>query len=223
MMETGISWLAFFYLFVKPLKLWGADDPETVAAYDTTGLPPRWPMFFKTWREYENIHILFWLGKDVAWINLIPSMWVIFLVPTFGIAWDMVFVTFWKKHLMIDHAHNVTILIWVMANAIWAGDGDDFVHTHSTHPLNLPSQHNISIHPINPSSQVTLSTHHINPPSQPTLSIQHINPPSQPTLSTHLLNSLTNLPSQPTLSTCPPYTRYYAIWAMGGYNRRGNI
>ena len=122
MMETGISWLAFFYLFVKPFRLWGADDPETVAAYDTTGLPPRWPMFFKTWREYENIHILFWLGKDVAWINLIPSMWVIFLVPTFGIAWDMVFVTFWKKHLMIDHAHNVTILIWVMANAIWAGD-----------------------------------------------------------------------------------------------------
>ena len=121
MMETGISWLAFFYLIVKPLKLFGADDPDTVAAYDTTGLPPRWPFLFKTWREYENIHIVFWLGKDVAWINLIPSMWVIFLVPTFGIAWDMVFVTFWKKHLMVDHAHNLAILFWVMANALWAG------------------------------------------------------------------------------------------------------
>jgi hypothetical protein len=46
-MEFGISWLAFFYLVVKPFKLFGADDPEKVAEYDTTGLPPRWPMFFK--------------------------------------------------------------------------------------------------------------------------------------------------------------------------------
>ena len=46
-MEFGISWLAFFYLVVKPFKLFGADNPEKVAEYDTTGLPPRWPMFFK--------------------------------------------------------------------------------------------------------------------------------------------------------------------------------
>jgi hypothetical protein len=44
---------------------------------------------------------LFWLGKDVAWINLIPAMWIVFLVPTAGIAWDMVYVTFWRKHLMV--------------------------------------------------------------------------------------------------------------------------
>ena len=186
MMETGISWLAFFYLFIKPLKLFGADDPETVAAYDTTGLPPRWPMFFKTWREYENIHILFWLGKDVAWINLIPSMWVIFLVPTFGIAWDMVFVTFWKKHLMIDHAHNVTILIWVMANAIWAGDflivflyiPLEWNPPPSAYTLNIPFESSLSTHTFNPRSHSTLSTQTLFPPSsQSTLSMYSFNLP----------------------------------------------
>jgi len=64
-------------------------------------LPPHLLPPTQTWREYENIHILFWLGKDVAWINLIPAMWIVFLVPTAGIAWDMVYVTFWRKHLMV--------------------------------------------------------------------------------------------------------------------------
>ena len=35
--------------------------------------------------------ILFWLGKDCAWNGLIPSMWIIFVLPTLLIACDFVF------------------------------------------------------------------------------------------------------------------------------------
>ena len=55
MMEAGLCIMGLFYLICnKPLKLFGCDNPEMVASYDTTGFPVRWPFFFKTWREYEN-------------------------------------------------------------------------------------------------------------------------------------------------------------------------
>lgn len=37
------------------------------------------------------LSILFWLGKDCAWNGLIPSMWIIFVLPTLLIACDFVF------------------------------------------------------------------------------------------------------------------------------------
>ena len=39
--------------------------------------------------------IFFWLGKDFAWNNIIPSMWVIFAIPTLLMSVDFVYVTFW--------------------------------------------------------------------------------------------------------------------------------
>ncbi len=39
------------------------------------------------------ISMLFWLGKDTAWNNLNPIMWLIFVVPTVIIAVDFVAVT----------------------------------------------------------------------------------------------------------------------------------
>ena len=39
---------------------------------------------------FLSLSILFWLGKDCAWNGLIPSMWIIFVVPTILIALDFV-------------------------------------------------------------------------------------------------------------------------------------
>lgn len=53
-LDAGLCWLGIYYLIVKPFKLFDADNPEKLKEYDTTGLPSRSPMFFHTWREYEN-------------------------------------------------------------------------------------------------------------------------------------------------------------------------
>ena len=55
MMLGGLCWLSFFYLVVKPLKLFDCDNPEILKLFDSSGLEPRWPLFFNKWREYENI------------------------------------------------------------------------------------------------------------------------------------------------------------------------
>jgi hypothetical protein len=55
MMFGGLCWLSFFYLVVKPLKLFDCANQETLKLYDSSGLGPRWPLFFNKWREYENI------------------------------------------------------------------------------------------------------------------------------------------------------------------------
>lgn len=49
----------------------------------------------KDWREYEHIHTLAWLGKDYAWVHVLPSLWVLCLVPTILIAIDFIWTT-WK-------------------------------------------------------------------------------------------------------------------------------
>ena len=61
------------------------------------------------------------MGKDCAWANSIASMWIVFTTPTIIIALDFVYCSLFRKHLMIDHAHYVTILLWVASNSVWAG------------------------------------------------------------------------------------------------------
>lgn len=63
-MMTAIIWIGLYYIVLKPLKLMN----ETTAKgeeYDTTGLKCRFSWFFKSWREYENFHILLWIGKCI--------------------------------------------------------------------------------------------------------------------------------------------------------------
>jgi len=91
-MIAALCWLGIYYLIIRPLGLLKPSE-KAISIYDDTGLTPRFPAIFNTWREYENIHILFWLGKDTAWSTDIPSMWVVFVIPTLTIAFDFVLVT----------------------------------------------------------------------------------------------------------------------------------
>jgi hypothetical protein len=120
-LDTGLCLLGVYYLVVRPFKLFKSGDPDALERYDSTGLPSRWPLLFSNWREYENIHILFWMGKDCAWANGELIMWLIFVVPTVGIAWDLTWVSSQRKHMLLDHFHYLAQLIWVMSNAVWAG------------------------------------------------------------------------------------------------------
>ncbi len=53
-MISALCWLGFYYLVIKPFKFF-VPSQETINRYNDTGLDSRFPMFFATWREYENI------------------------------------------------------------------------------------------------------------------------------------------------------------------------
>lgn len=37
---------------------------KLVVGFNKIGFERRWPAIFKDYREYEQIHIFFWLGKE---------------------------------------------------------------------------------------------------------------------------------------------------------------
>jgi hypothetical protein len=115
---TGMVMLAVYYLILKPF---GYMKPSKLIAkeYEAIGLRPRLP-FFENWRQYENFHILLWLGKDFAWCDSIKTLWLIFFFPTVFVGMDFIWCTFKTKDLMIDCSYYMSVMIWVIANAIWA-------------------------------------------------------------------------------------------------------
>jgi hypothetical protein len=77
-------------------------------------------MLFESWKQYENVHVLLWLGKDTAWNWEWKLMWLIFSVPTVLIGLDFLHKSLFTKRLMIDHAHYCAQFLWVFSNLVWA-------------------------------------------------------------------------------------------------------
>ena len=63
---VAIIWIGLYYAILKPFNLVNETTSRS-DEYDTTGLKCRFSFYFKTWREYENFHILLWVGKELAW------------------------------------------------------------------------------------------------------------------------------------------------------------
>lgn len=64
-LSAGLLWAVVFFAVVRPLN-WLAPSAEAIAKYDRgPELRPRWPLgkVFRSFREYEHVHILCWLGK----------------------------------------------------------------------------------------------------------------------------------------------------------------
>ena len=119
-LKVALVYVGVFTVFLKPLGIVKKPSGEACVKYDRRELTPRFQQLFPTWRDYENIHIFFWLGKDTAWNGLIPSMWVIFVIPTILVALDFSYTSFFNKFTLIDHAHYVAVFLWVMGNFTWA-------------------------------------------------------------------------------------------------------
>ena len=100
-MESALIWLAVWYLIVRPADLFPVRQADS-SRYDDADLHPRFS-YFKTWRQYENIHVLFWLGKDYAWASLSSVLWVGFSIPTILIAIDFCYITGITKVIITIH------------------------------------------------------------------------------------------------------------------------
>lgn len=68
------------------------------------------------YRKMENLHIVFWLFKDISWCLGFKVLGITMIVPTLTIA----LVISWRtRKMMSELCHNIAITVWISANSYW--------------------------------------------------------------------------------------------------------
>ena len=67
-------------------------------------------------RRTENLHIVFWLIKDLCWVMLWRPLGLVMIVPTIGAA---LLITWQTRHIKSELLHNLAVVFWIFANAYW--------------------------------------------------------------------------------------------------------
>lgn len=68
------------------------------------------------YRKMENMHIVFWLLKDVSWCMIWKTLGLAMIAPTLAIA---VVIAWRTREIKAELAHNLAITFWISANAYW--------------------------------------------------------------------------------------------------------
>ncbi len=68
------------------------------------------------YRKTENLHIVFWLLKDLSWAMLWRPLGLVMIVPTIGAA---LMITWQTRHIKSELLHNLAVNFWIVANAYW--------------------------------------------------------------------------------------------------------
>jgi hypothetical protein len=67
-------------------------------------------------RKMENLHIVFWLLKDISWCMIWRPLGIAMIFPTLIIA---IVISWRSREYMSEVCHNVAIVFWITANAYW--------------------------------------------------------------------------------------------------------
>jgi len=67
-------------------------------------------------RFLENLHIVFWLVKDISWAMLWQPLGMVMIIPTLALA---IKITFQTKYIRSELYHNLAIVCWICANCTW--------------------------------------------------------------------------------------------------------
>lgn len=68
------------------------------------------------YRRMENMHIVFWLLKDISWCMVWKVLGIAMIIPTLAIA---VMIAWRTREIASERAHNLAILFWISANSFW--------------------------------------------------------------------------------------------------------
>src|SRR5215813_11602631 len=67
-------------------------------------------------RKMENMHIVFWLLKDISWCMIWKVLGIAMIIPTLSIA----IVIAWRtREIKSELAHNLAVAFWISANSLW--------------------------------------------------------------------------------------------------------
>jgi hypothetical protein len=67
-------------------------------------------------RKMENMHIVFWLLKDVSWCMIWKVLGLAMIAPTLLIS---IMIAWRTRHMVSELAHNLAITFWITANSLW--------------------------------------------------------------------------------------------------------
>jgi hypothetical protein len=68
------------------------------------------------YRQMENMHILFWLVKDISWCLVWKPLGLAMIVPTLLAA---VVIARRTRDVKSELAHNLAVIFWIVANSYW--------------------------------------------------------------------------------------------------------
>ena len=68
------------------------------------------------YRRMENMHIAFWLMKDISWCLIWKVLGITMIIPTLTVA----IVIAWRtRDIKSELAHNLAVAFWITANSLW--------------------------------------------------------------------------------------------------------
>lgn len=68
------------------------------------------------YRKIENLHIVFWLLKDLSWAMLWRPLGLLMIIPTISAA---LLITYQTRHIKSELLHNLAVDFWIIANGYW--------------------------------------------------------------------------------------------------------
>ena len=68
------------------------------------------------YRRMENMHIAFWLLKDISWCMIWKVLGIAMVVPTLTIA---IIIAWRTRRIKAELAHNLAVAFWISANSYW--------------------------------------------------------------------------------------------------------
>ena len=68
------------------------------------------------YRRMENMHVAFWLVKDIRWCMIWRELGLAMFIPTLTIA---IIIAWRNRQLKSELAHNLAITFWITANGYW--------------------------------------------------------------------------------------------------------
>lgn len=68
------------------------------------------------YRKMENMHIVFWLLKDISWCMIWTWLGIAMIIPTLSIA---IIIAWRTREIKAELAHNLAIAFWISANSLW--------------------------------------------------------------------------------------------------------
>ena len=68
------------------------------------------------YRKMENLHIVFWIFKDIGWCMNFKWLGIFMIIPTMIIS----IVIAWRTRKVVSElCHNLAITVWITANSFW--------------------------------------------------------------------------------------------------------
>lgn len=68
------------------------------------------------YRKLENLHIVFWLFKDISWCMIWRELGILMIIPTLSVA---IYIAYRTREIKSELAHNLAVAFWISANSYW--------------------------------------------------------------------------------------------------------